>query len=203
MYGFRIDSSEEKRVVVTAVEEGSPAALAGLAAGDVITAINGHRIESLGDAKSRVFAYFEGQLPLEIALAGGSTISIPAVPVPPRTRPVHPTHVYSAIDAGLLFWLLWSFYTFRRRDGEVLALLLTIHPVTRFLLEIIRTDEPAVFGTGMSISQNISVLLFAAGIALWWRLSGQPRKVTWPFVAGPTGHKAAIRGTAAPRASRP
>ena len=99
-------------------------------------------------------------------------------------------------------WLLWSFYPFRRRDGEVLALLLTIHPVTRFLLEIIRTDEPAVFGTGMSISQNISVLLFAAGIALWWWLSRQPRTIVWPLEAGTNSQGRAIRGATATRAIR-
>jgi phosphatidylglycerol:prolipoprotein diacylglycerol transferase len=51
------------------------------------------------------------------------------------------------------------------------------------LLEIIRTDEQAVFGTGLSISQNISIGLFACGMALWWYLSRQPRGVTWPLVA--------------------
>jgi phosphatidylglycerol:prolipoprotein diacylglycerol transferase len=78
---------------------------------------------------------------------------------------------------------LWAYFPFRRRDGEVIALLLTIHPITRFLLEIIRTDEPAVFGTGLSISQNISVLLLATGIGLWWYLSRQPRGVVWPLIA--------------------
>jgi phosphatidylglycerol:prolipoprotein diacylglycerol transferase len=95
---------------------------------------------------------------------------------------VHPTQVYSAIDAGLLAWLLWSYFPFRRHDGECLALLLTIHPITRFLLEVIRTDEPAVFGSGLSISQNISIALLACAAALWWYLSRQPRGVTWPLV---------------------
>jgi phosphatidylglycerol:prolipoprotein diacylglycerol transferase len=80
-----------------------------------------------------------------------------------------------------LGWLLWSYYPFRRRDGELLALLLTIHPVTRFLLEVIRTDEPAVFGTGMSISQNISIVLFACGVGLMLMLSRQPPGIAWPL----------------------
>jgi phosphatidylglycerol:prolipoprotein diacylglycerol transferase len=96
---------------------------------------------------------------------------------------VHPTQVYSAVDAALLAWLLWSYYPFRGRDGEAIALLLTIHPITRFLLEIIRTDEPAVFGTGMSISQNISLLLLAVAGLLWWYVSRQPRGVAWPLAA--------------------
>jgi len=40
-----------------------------------------------------------------------------------------------------------------------------------------------VFGTGMSISQNISVGLLACGLALWWYLSRQPHGVIWPLVA--------------------
>jgi phosphatidylglycerol:prolipoprotein diacylglycerol transferase len=203
MYGFRIDTNEYKQAVITRVEDGSPAAVAGLAVGDVVTAIDGHRIGSLADARSWIFADFVAQQPLQVALHAGKTVRIPPVAVPTRSRPVHPTQLYSAIDAGLLCWLLWSFYPFRRRDGEVLALLLTIHPVTRFLLEIIRTDEPAVFGTGMSISQNISVLLFAAGVALWWWLARHPQTVIWPLVAGATPRNRAFGGTASARPSRP
>ena len=81
----------------------------------------------------------------------------------------------------------------------LLALLLTVHPITRFLLEIIRTDEPAVFGTGMSISQNISVLLFATAMTLWWWLSKQPRKIIWPLVAAAPAQKPAIRDGSRPR----
>jgi phosphatidylglycerol:prolipoprotein diacylglycerol transferase len=93
--------------------------------------------------------------------------------------PVHPAQVYSAIDAGLLAWFLWAYYPFRRRDGEVIALLLTIHPISRFMLEIIRTDEPAVWGTGLSISQNISILIFVVAVGLWIYLLREPRRVAW------------------------
>jgi phosphatidylglycerol:prolipoprotein diacylglycerol transferase len=125
----------------------------------------------------------ERQKALRIGLAGGKSLEIAASPMPSRSRPVHPTQLYSAIDAGLLGWLLWVHYPFRRRDGETIALLLTLHPISRFLLEVIRTDEPAVFNTGMSISQNISILLFACGLALWWYLSKQPRRIVWPLMA--------------------
>jgi phosphatidylglycerol:prolipoprotein diacylglycerol transferase len=137
---------------------------------DSITSIGGEKVESADWAKGRVFDLFLAQKPLQFGLRSGKMIDIPPVALPPRSRPVHPTQLYSAVDAGLLGWLLWSYFPFRRRDGECIALLLTIHPITRFLLEIIRTDEPAVFGTGLSISQNISVGLLACGAALWWYL---------------------------------
>jgi phosphatidylglycerol:prolipoprotein diacylglycerol transferase len=187
--------------VVARVDPTSPAAAAGLQAGDEVIAINGVRISSLAIAKEIVFANFEAQQPLRLELQGGKTIEIAPVPPPDRSRPVHPAQLYSAVDAGLLCWLLWSFYPFRWRDGQCLALLLTIHPVTRFLLEIIRTDEPAVFGTGMSISQNISLVLLACGIALWWYLSRQPRGIVWPL-ATDAGRRGPTAAPATARASR-
>jgi phosphatidylglycerol:prolipoprotein diacylglycerol transferase len=98
--------------------------------------------------------------------------------LPPRSLPVHPTQLYSAIDAGLLCWFLWSYYPYRRRDGEVAALMLTLHPISRFLLEVIRVDESAVFGTGFSISQNISILFFVLTLAGWFWLLRQPARTT-------------------------
>jgi phosphatidylglycerol:prolipoprotein diacylglycerol transferase len=185
MHGFRLESPKSNAgdgAVVARVHSGSPATAAGLQAGDIVVKINGTHVSSLPAAKELVFASFEARQPLSLELSSGKRIQIAAVPIPDRSRPVHPTQLYSAIDAGLLGWLLWSIYPFRRRDGELLALLLTIHPITRFLLEVIRTDEPAVFGTGMSISQNISIVLLGCGLALWWHLSREPRGIVWPLV---------------------
>lgn len=97
--------------------------------------------------------------------------------------PVHPAQLYSAITAALIGWVLWSYYPLRRRDGQVIGLMLALYPVSRFLEEMIRTDEPAVFGTGLSISQNISLAVFVAGIGLLYYLSKQPRRVAWPAEA--------------------
>jgi phosphatidylglycerol:prolipoprotein diacylglycerol transferase len=198
MHGFRLEANDGNGVVVGRIEPGSPAAAAGLRVGDTVVGINGARASTLSSAKELVLTSFETQRPLRLTLGTGKVIEVAAASVPPRSRPVHPTQLYSAIDAGLLGWLLWSYYPFRRRDGELLALLLTIHPVTRFLLEVIRTDEPAVFGTGMSISQNISIALLACGIGLWLYLSRQPRGIAWPLAAvGPPsrdGHSLTARG---------
>jgi phosphatidylglycerol:prolipoprotein diacylglycerol transferase len=202
MHGFRLEPREGVAAVVTRVNPTSPAAASGLKVGDAVTGINDQRLESFADAKQHLFSSFELQKPLRLKLRSGKTIEIPPAPIPERSHPVHPTQLYSAIDAGLLGWLLWAYYPFRRRDGEVLALLLTIHPVTRFLLEMIRTDEPAVFGTGLSISQNISIVLFACGIALWWYLARHPQGVVWPLAAEETGPKAVTSARAVARAGR-
>jgi phosphatidylglycerol:prolipoprotein diacylglycerol transferase len=91
-------------------------------------------------------------------------------PAPERTThslAVHPAQLYSALDGLLLTLLLLAFDPLKRRDGETFALLLSVHAVSRFLLEIVRIDEPSVFGTGLSISQNISIGMLAAGIGLF------------------------------------
>lgn len=93
----------------------------------------------------------------------------------PRARPIHPTQIYSALDAFLLAGVLWLFWPLRTHDGQVLALTLILHSVSRFLLEIIRIDESSVFGTGLSISQNISLGMFVCGAVLWWYVSRRER----------------------------
>ncbi|HEX8201880.1 MAG TPA: prolipoprotein diacylglyceryl transferase [Isosphaeraceae bacterium] len=88
--------------------------------------------------------------------------------------PVHPTQLYSALDGLVLLALLSAYYPLRRRDGEVMALMMVTYPVTRFLIEYLRNDE-AVFVAGMTISQSISVALLAGGLAFWYGLGRLPR----------------------------
>jgi phosphatidylglycerol---prolipoprotein diacylglyceryl transferase len=104
----------------------------------------------------------------------GEAATLDPATLPARSLPVHPAQLYSAIDAALLCWLLWAFYPFRRRDGEVIALLFILHPISRFLLEVVRVDESAVFGTGLSISQNFSIVFFVMALIGWFLLLRQP-----------------------------
>jgi len=101
--------------------------------------------------------------------------------------PVHPTQLYSAIDGLVLLLLLSAYYPLRRRDGEVMALLMVTYPITRFLIEYLRNDE-GVFFLGLTISQNISLLLFLAGLFYWYALSRSPanrdRDYSEPFAVG-------------------
>ncbi len=96
----------------------------------------------------------------------------------PRSRPVHPTQLYSTLDGLILAIFLWAWYPFRRRDGEVTAWMITLYPISRFLMESIRTDEPKNL-LGMTISQNISLALLVLGIALWCYLLRQAPRVSF------------------------
>ena len=88
--------------------------------------------------------------------------------------PVHPAQLYAAFDAALLAVVTGLFGGVARRDGEVFALALTLHPLSRILLEAIRVDEPPAFGTPLSISQLVSVVLLVLAAGLWWFIARQP-----------------------------
>ncbi len=94
-------------------------------------------------------------------------------PSAPCSLAVHPTQLYAALDGVILLGLLSWYYPRRRRDGEVMALLMVAYPITRFLIEYLRDDEGAIFA-GLTLSQNISVALLVCGLIAWSRLARLP-----------------------------
>jgi phosphatidylglycerol---prolipoprotein diacylglyceryl transferase len=82
-----------------------------------------------------------------------------------RSLPVHPTQIYSSVTAFLIAFLLLSAMPFIAVPGRVFALMLLVEPVTRFALELLRT-EPAVFN-GMSLSMVLAIPQYLVGVALW------------------------------------
>ena len=92
-----------------------------------------------------------------------------------HSLPLHPTQLYSTLDGLILLALLSAYFPLRRRDGEVMGLLMLTYPITRFLIEHLRNDE-GVFKAGMTISQSISVGLLAFGLLYWAYLSRLPRE---------------------------
>ena len=91
-----------------------------------------------------------------------------------HSLPLHPTQLYSTIDGLILMALLLAYYPLRRRDGEVMGLLMVTYPITRFFVEQLRNDE-GVFLLGMTVSQVISVAIFAGGLLYWAWLLRLPR----------------------------
>ena len=174
--------------IIAAVQPGSAAERAGLAAGQRIVAIKNKRGERVAvattdEAERELFSVSGAGARLEIYTSGDRSPKVVVLSAPQTSLPVHPAQLYSAIDALLLCLFLLAYYPYRRRDGEVFALMVTIHPTARFLQEIIRTDESAVFGTGLSISQNISLLMLVGAAGLWLYLTRLPRRLVWPLHA--------------------
>jgi len=90
---------------------------------------------------------------------------------PPGTA-LHPTQVYSCLNALLIFVVLSLYYERaarpegRRRDGEVVILLCMLYPIGRSIIEFFRADTAVEHG--LTVSQTISVVVFlAAAVALF------------------------------------
>ena len=178
-YGFRLSAEDDTtRPVVASVAPDSPAAEAGLKPGQTVEGIAGQSIRNLEDAQRALAVEFAGR-PLTVNTAEADfRIAVP--PLPDRSLPTHPTQVYSTINAFLLCLLTLAVFPFRRRDGEVFLFLIAMYAVTRFLLEVIRTDELGVWSTGMTISQNVSVaMLIGVAVAVAWMWK-QPKASFWP-----------------------
>jgi phosphatidylglycerol:prolipoprotein diacylglycerol transferase len=189
LHGLIFAGSPGDAPVIAQVEPGSQAASHGLLSGQQVTEINGRSVHSVEDAQLQLLKIYGDGTEVSIRVAQEPREATWAVTgAPPRSRPVHPTQLYSLIDALLLCLLLLVYEPYKRYDGELTALLLTIHPVSRFLLEVIRVDEASVFNTGMSISQNISIAVFVGGILLWvYLLVRRPRDSVWPVGAALAG----------------
>jgi phosphatidylglycerol:prolipoprotein diacylglycerol transferase len=137
---------------------------------------------AVGSALGRVGCFLNGccygartNLPLAVCFPAGSPPWVRHFKlglIPPTSGwslAVHPTQLYAALDGLALLGLLTWFYPRRRRDGEVMALLMVAYPVLRFINESLRADEPAIVA-GLTAAQAISAGLLLAGVATWFVL---------------------------------
>ncbi|HYO07705.1 MAG TPA: prolipoprotein diacylglyceryl transferase family protein [Tepidisphaeraceae bacterium] len=87
-----------------------------------------------------------------------------------RSLPVHNAQIYSTITALLIAAVCVAFFTLRPPPGRVMALMLVLEGVSRYMLEILRAEPPVLhlFGHGWSLSMIIGVLLAIAGTIMWF-----------------------------------
>lgn len=114
--------------------------------------------DSLNDTVARA----EKSLALVVERGGEK---VPLETFTPRTIPLHPTQLYETISMLLLMCFLMAFQPFRRHDGQVMVLFLMGYAIHRFVNEVLRNDTP-IEGFSMTLSQNISVLIFAFALTL-------------------------------------
>ena len=119
----------------------------------------------------------------------------------PRTVPLFPTQLYETLSMGLLVLVLVTFQPLRRRDGEVIVLLMLGYAMHRFLNEALRIEP--TYQKGLTLSQWISLLLIVAafGLELYLRLV-QPKLpnglVPLGYGATPVAEKKSPTTTVAP-----
>lgn len=85
---------------------------------------------------------------------------------PYTVLPVHPTQLYSSLSALALFGILLLLSRWCHRPGELFAWMLILYALMRFCLELVRTDELSFCGTGLSVSQCVSVVMLVIAIGL-------------------------------------
>ena len=83
---------------------------------------------------------------------------------------VHPTFLYeSCWNLCLLIFMLW-FRKYKKYDGQMFWIYLLGYGTGRFWIESLRTDQLILFGTGLPVSQALSlVLILVADGNLIWR----------------------------------
>ena len=82
---------------------------------------------------------------------------------------VHPSFFYeSCWNLCLLLFMLW-FRRYKKYDGQMLWIYLFGYGIGRFWIESLRTDQLILFGTGLPVSQALSLVLIlvAAGNLIW------------------------------------
>ncbi len=90
-----------------------------------------------------------------------------------RCKPVHPTQVYSSINAFILCGILYLFWKKfgRYRPGTTFSLMFILYGLTRFGIEFIRAGNPYESGwwtitDRLTISQNLGIYLAILGAVL-------------------------------------
>jgi hypothetical protein len=105
-----------------------------------------------------------------------------------RSIPVHPTQLYSVINALLLSLLLSAIFAVRKRHGIMLPIMFILYAISRTVLEMLRVDNP-VDSAGLTISQFISVAAILLSIGWLWLLHRMPLRSpkAVPFIPEPEG----------------
>ena len=106
-------------------------------------------------------------------------------PAVSEVLPVHPAQIYSSALALLLcgtLLLLGRLQFYQQRSGLIFASFMILYSAGRFMIEFIRTDEDSFFGTGLTVSQNVSIVFCFAGVVLLvylCRTSENVREYVW------------------------
>ena len=114
--------------------------------------------------------YAERQIPAEAGTWTSERVPLDArlatLAAEQHSLALHPAQLYSAFNSFLITALLVAFFTLKPSPGRVMALMLMLEGLTRYLLEMVRA-EPPVLGR-MSLSMVIGLVLVIVGAGMWF-----------------------------------
>ncbi|TWU46220.1 Prolipoprotein diacylglyceryl transferase [Rubripirellula tenax] len=167
LLGFSYDRDTRQ---ITDVRDGSIADRAGIQVGA--------RLNEFAEDRS-VFANASRAIPAEDVLPGviatvdGRRYRWTPDELPPKALPVAPAQLISSFGALVLCLALCGLSLANLRAGAVMIAGFASYAVLRFIMELIRVDEAGQFGTSLSISQWVSLFVFAFSIVgLVWIYRG-------------------------------
>jgi len=79
---------------------------------------------------------------------------------------VHPTFLYESVWNLCVFFFLLRFSKRKKFKGQVFLLYLGLYGFGRFFIEGLRADSLMLFGTGIAVSQALSLILVLASVIL-------------------------------------
>ncbi len=156
-----------------------PSLFIGLAFGRIGCFLNGC---CFGDESTLPWAVsFPPESPPYMALMNRGVLPDDAI----QCIPLHPTQIYSSINAFFLAFLTACYFPYRTKDGSVLVIAMILYPISRFAIEFLRSDELGKFNTSLTISQWVSIGLFVAGLVYLFWLSRYGKTLTTHVASKP------------------
>ncbi len=87
-----------------------------------------------------------------------------------KNVPVYPTQLISAVNALVIFFILWSIRKKKTFDGMILGVFLVLYSITRSGIEIFRADPRGfvdLFGIHLSESQLVSIFMMLVALYIF------------------------------------
>ncbi len=153
LLGLLVDS---RSGIISSVQPNSIAAEAGVVAGSKL-----ERVQRMYPQRNKIQTNVpeEQIIPGVAALIDGKTYQWTADELPTRALAVQPAQLISSLGSLALCLALCAIPLGRYREGLVLFLGLSGYAILRFIMELIRVDEGGQFGTSLSISQWVSIIV--------------------------------------------
>jgi len=95
----------------------------------------------------------------------------------PLNVPLHPTQLYHALGALVIFVILMLLHSRKQFDGQLLLWFLILHSAARLTVERFRGDNRGVVpGTDMSVTQLLTVIVLVGSIIVLFVVKSRRRK---------------------------
>ncbi|MDR1523104.1 MAG: prolipoprotein diacylglyceryl transferase [Endomicrobium sp.] len=124
---------------------------------------------ALGHSIGRIGCFFSGccygkesNLPWAVVFTDKQSLAV-------LGEHLHPTQIYESLGNFCIFSILLFYSKKKRRVGNIFAIYLILYSILRFVVECFRGDDRGVQYFGLSISQNMSIILLIIGVLIYAR----------------------------------